>query len=92
MLLSHIGTMFFYVLSSAGFFNLSGILSECQTASIQIRTDVLSVLNWVQTICKGYQQTTKVTASKVRVNGDVSDLCSDQSGVAMGSVLSPCVF
>ena len=26
---------------------------------IQIRTDVLSVLNWVQTISKGYQLTRK---------------------------------
>ena len=34
---------------------------------IQIRTDVLSVLIWVQTICKGYQQTTKVAADKERV-------------------------
>ena len=32
-------------------------LSECQTVWIQIRTDILSVLIWVQTVCKGYQQT-----------------------------------
>ena len=35
---------------------------------IQIRTDVLSVLIWIQTVCKGYQQKTKVAASKERVN------------------------
>ena len=29
-----------------------------------ISTDVLSVLIWIQTICEGYQQTTKVVASK----------------------------
>ena len=34
---------------------LSGTLSECQTLWIQIRTDILSVLIWVQTVCKGYQ-------------------------------------
>ena len=34
---------------------------QCQTLRIQIRTDILSVLIWVQTVCKGYQQTTKVT-------------------------------
>ena len=34
---------------------------------IQIRTDILSVLIWVQTVCKGYQQTTKVAARKERV-------------------------
>ena len=31
---------------------------------IQIRTDVFSVLIWVQTVCKGYQQTKNVVASK----------------------------
>ena len=46
--------------------NLSGTLSECQTFWIQISTDILSVLIWVQTVCKEYQQTTKgtTTASK----------------------------
>ena len=39
----------------------------CQTVWIQIRTDILSVLIWVQTVCKGYQQTTKVASSKERV-------------------------
>ena len=36
-------------------------LRECQT-------DCLLVLIWVQSICKGYQQMTKVSASKERVN------------------------
>ena len=36
---------------------------------IQVRTKfVLSVLILVQTVCKGYQQTTKVMASKIKVN------------------------
>ena len=39
---------------------ISGILSECQTVWIQIKTDVMSVLNWVQTVCPGNQQTTLV--------------------------------
>ena len=34
-------------------------LSKCQTVWIQIRTDILSVLIRVQTVCKGYQHTTK---------------------------------
>ena len=34
----------------------------------QIKTDVLSVLTWVQTVCKGYQQMAKVAASKDKVN------------------------
>ena len=29
---------------------------------------LLSVLIWIQTVCKGYQQKTKVAASKERVN------------------------
>ena len=38
--------------------NLSGIPPECQTVWIQIRPSILSGLVWVQTGCKGYQQTT----------------------------------
>ena len=61
---------FFFLLSEDFFFkinylkkNLSGIPSECQTVWIQIRPDVLSGLIWVQTVCKGYQQMTKVATS-----------------------------
>ena len=36
----------------------SETLSECQTVRIQIRTDRILVLLGVQTVCKGYQQTT----------------------------------
>ena len=63
----HAGYFFMLLLSSADFLQnqpfqkiLSGPLSECHTVWIQIRTDVdvLSVLIWVQTVCKGYQQTT----------------------------------
>ena len=41
---------------------------------IQIRTDILLVLTWVQTVCKAYQQTTKVTASNERVCGKLDHL------------------
>ena len=46
--------------------NLSGIPSECQTVwiQIQIRPDVLSGLIWVQTVCTGYQQMTKVATNR----------------------------
>ena len=54
-----------FLLSSADFFQnqlfqniLSGTLSECQAVWIQIRTDTLSVLIWVQIVCKSYQQMT----------------------------------
>ena len=43
----------FYSLD-AGFFTIP---SGCQTVWIQIRPDILSGLIWVQTVCKGYQQT-----------------------------------
>ena len=47
---------------------LSGTLSECQTAWIEIRTDILLlVLIWIQTVCKGYQQMSKIAASNERV-------------------------
>ena len=50
----------------------SGTLSEYQVVWIQIRTDILSVLIWVQTVCKGYQQTT--LAGKELHNGSRSAL------------------
>ena len=34
------------------------------TVSFQVRTEILLVLLWVQTLCKGYQQATKVSATK----------------------------
>ena len=40
--------------------NCSGISSECLTVWIQIRPDNLLGLVWLQTVCKGYQQTTLV--------------------------------
>ena len=40
---------------------LSGIPSECQTVEFQISPDILSSLVWVQTVCKGYQQTTQLS-------------------------------
>ena len=45
---------------------LSGTLSQCQTVWIQIKTVILLILIWIQTVCKGYQQTTKVAAGKER--------------------------
>ena len=48
--------VFFLSLSSGG-----------QTVWIQIRRDILSGLIWVQTVYKGYQQTTKVVVSGQRV-------------------------
>ena len=60
-----LGNFHAFFLSSADFFQnqlfqiiLSGILSECQTVWIQIRSDILSGQIWVQTVCKSYLQTT----------------------------------
>ena len=46
---------------------LSGIPPEYQIIWIQIRTDKTSGLIWIQTVCKGYQQTTKDATSGERV-------------------------
>ena len=58
---------FLCFLSSAEFFQnqlfheiVSEIPSECQTVWIQIRPDIMSGLIWVQSDCKGYEQTTLV--------------------------------
>ena len=44
------------------------ILVQEHHQGMQIRTDILSVLIWVRTVCKGYQVTINVAASKKRVN------------------------
>ena len=41
---------------------------KCRTDWVQIRTNRRLVLIWVQTVCKGYQQMTKVAANVERVN------------------------
>ena len=63
------------LLLSADFFhkklfqkNLSGTLSECYKVWIQIRIDILSVLIWVQTVFKGYQQTKMSLIAKKEVS------------------------
>ena len=40
--------------------NISGIPSECQSDWILIRPDILSGQIWVQSVCKGYEQTALV--------------------------------
>ena len=44
-------------LHTESFYAVSGTLSEFKVIWIQIRSDVLSVLIWVQTDCLGYLQT-----------------------------------
>ena len=46
----------------------------CQTVWIKIRPNILSGLIWVQTVCKGYQQTTKVAPSEKRVKYKTSSV------------------
>ena len=48
-------------------FWIPSLASGCQTVYIQIRPDVLLGLIWVQTVCKGYQQITKVATSWQRI-------------------------
>ena len=56
--------------------NLSGTLPECQTVWIQIRTDILLVLIWIQNVCLGYQQAPKVNTSKERVDLNCLPICN----------------
>ena len=41
---------------------------------IMIKIDVLSAQIWIQTVCKGYQQMTKVAASKARASKQALDV------------------
>ena len=75
-----LGKFFMLLWSSADFFQsklfqiiLSGTPSEYQNVWTKIRTDILSVLIWVQTVCKDHQQTTKVAAGRQRADGLLDD-------------------
>ena len=56
----------------------SGVLSECKTVWIQIRADKMSGLIWIQTVCKGFQQTTKVPICRKSVNTFSSSIVLDK--------------
>ena len=43
--------------------------SECQTVWIQIRTTILSIFIWVQTVCNCYEQTTKTSLARKGLKG-----------------------
>ena len=54
--------------------------------SIHIRTNVLSVLIWVQTVCKGYQQTNgfdlhQESQDQCSVGSDLDPNCSQRVSV-----------
>ena len=53
------------------FEKFSGIPSECQTDWIHIRTNTLCGLIWVQSVCKGYQETTLV-GKELNAHADIS--------------------
>ena len=80
----------FHALSSAEFSKVTFSKSSFRNSIvwIQIRNNFLSVLIRVQTVCKGYQQTTKVTPTIERVKNynwaatwvcQQCDLCDQQS-------------
>ena len=75
-----------HLLSSADFLSKmiyskknSETLSE-KTVWIQVGTDIVLVLIWVQTVFKGYQQMTKVATSKKRVNIQYTGKHRERSG------------
>ena len=47
--------------------NHPGPPSECQTVWIQIKTNILLIFNWVQTVCKRLWQTAKLSTGRQRV-------------------------
>ena len=59
-----------FLLSADFFFKINflkkplGTLTKCQTIWIKIRTDRMSALIWVQTVCKDYQQMKKSPLAK----------------------------
>ena len=73
----HTYSVFLYVFLSSSILKInfffrnvfSGTPSECQTVWIQIRTDILSGLIKVQTVCNSYRHTSKVADSKEGVMG-----------------------
>ena len=64
-----VGSTVFLVLNFLFQEILSGTISECQTVWIQIRIHILSVLIWVQIVCKDDQHMTKVAPSKEKLKG-----------------------
>ena len=63
MLLLFLHTLLLCHILLFGYWNFS-IPSGCQTVWTQIRPDKMSGLIWVQTVWKGYQQSTKVNKSR----------------------------
>ena len=60
--------------------NISGVPSECQTIWIQTRPDILSGLVWVQTVCKGYQQTLPAGKELIKCINNTSEMYVQLSG------------
>ena len=63
MLLSHLMTFLQKLTFSKDSFRKTFIVLS-QTVWIQIKTNILQVIIWVQTVCKSYQQMTKVAAAR----------------------------
>ena len=85
--LDSLHTGLFLLLSTDKLFqkNLSGTLSECQIIWIQIMINILSVLIWVQAVCKVDLPMTKIAASKDRINKQISRL--QQATILVISIL-----
>ena len=52
--------------------------SECQTVWIQTKTDILSVLIWVQTVWKDYQQMTNFELKSFTCQKGIFSFCHDK--------------
>ena len=61
---------------------------ECQTVWIQIKPDNMSGLIWVQTVCSGHQQMTKVVTCRQTVNTRaVSFVCQNSQNITIKYVI-----
>ena len=68
-----------FLLSADYFFENFSQKSQCQTFWIQIRPSVLSDLIWVQTVLKGYEQTTLV-GKELRESWSILDIQKNELG------------
>ena len=93
-----VGNFSYFLLWSADFFlqkltlfkRFFQVHYQCQTVQIQIRTDTLSVLIWLQIVCISRGQKSQLVRYTIRVPNS-SD--SDQDGRSVGPDLAPnCLY
>ena len=64
---------------------------QCQKIWIQVRSNKMLGLIWFQTVCKGYQQTTKVATCRERAENSLKNLCNHKKSSLLFSCIRICV-